>query len=185
MQQQPQSSGSGSGDQKPKRKGTFVKNDPRRGRRPKGAKNKLTETKVMLMAKTGMMPLDFMTAVYRNQLYDEYDVNVADDGVTQYFTPKTDPKTGEIVAEKIDVTLQQRIICATNAAPYVHKKQPVGIEMGDQGKRTITADAIAKMPTEQIEAFLSMLDALGLKAEFEGFESPRLGMQSLDDPEHQ
>lgn len=152
--------------------------------RPKGSKNKITETKIRLIAQTGMMPLDFMTAVYRDQLYSDYDVKIADDGVTQYFTPKTNEK-GEIVAEKIDVSLQQRIICATNAAPYVHKKMPVGIEMGDKGRRMITADAISRMSTEQIEQFLKLLDMLGIVPEFEGFESERPSMGLLDAPESQ
>lgn len=124
-----------------------------------------------------MMPLDFMTAVYRDQLYSDYDQHVAEDGVTLYFTPKAD-------AEKIEVTLQQRIICATNAAPYVHKKQPVGIELGDKGRRIITADAIAKMSNEQIENLLGLMDMLGLTPEFEGFETPSTpSMGLLDKPE--
>lgn len=158
----------------------FKKGDERINRkgRPKGSRDKLTDTKIRLIAKTGMMPLDFMTAVYRDQLYTDYDTHIADDGVTTYFTPKAD-------AERIEVTLQQRIICATNAAPYVHKKMPVGIEVGDAAHRTITADAIAKMSSEQIEALLGLMDMLGLRASFEGFESPQLPMSALDSPESQ
>lgn len=131
--------------------------------RGRGVKAIITEAKIRVMARTGMLPLDFLTAVYRNQLYEDYEERMAEDGKTIYFTPKKG-------AKRIHCEIMPRLAAASTAAPYIHKKMPVGIEMGNRNAAIITAEKLRGLTNQQLEVFLELLGRLGIGAEFEGFE---------------
>lgn len=124
--------------------------------KPWGAKTLNTAMKVRIMARSGMLPLDFFTAVFRDELYDRYTQHVAEDGVTLYFTPAKG-------AQKIEVKLDQRINAAHGAAPYVHRRQPVGVELGDRTVRFLTAEKLARLPSADLAALLRLMDRLGVE----------------------
>lgn len=121
--------------------------------RPKGKKSRITEAKIEIIARTGMMPIDFMTAVYRDELYDEYVTELLADGRTQVFRPA--PK-----AKRIKCKVSERLSAARDAAPYVHRRQPVGIEVSDKNARLIAAQKLAELPTDKLELLLTMLDQI-------------------------
>jgi len=132
-----------------------------------GAKHIVTQNKVRIMARTGMLPLDFLTAVYRDELYEDYTQLTTEDGRATYFTPKEG-------AKKITVTMSQRIVAANSAAPYVHKKMPIGIEMSNKNNAVVTAAALAKLGTDELELFLDILDRMNLDAFTDLGEAPKL-----------
>jgi len=142
------------------------------GGRPLGVTNMISEAKRRWLNITGMSPLDFLTAVYRDQLYDDYEVEVVDEkkGVVKVF-PRLDPVTGQVLAKKIPVELDKRIAAATAAAPYVHRKRPIGIDGGD-GKPIsfISADRLANLSNEELAKLLEVMGKLGVGAEFEGHQ---------------
>lgn len=151
----------------------FGPNNPppkQRGRTP-GSKNKITELKLALIASSGMTPLDFMTFVYRDQLYDKYVETLAPDGKTVMFEKAPD-------AKKIDVNMNQRISCAVSAAPYVHKKMPVGIEVKDKNTAIISTEKLRSMKEEELAKLLDFMDRFGLSvdlastAEVRGLPAP-------------
>jgi hypothetical protein len=119
--------------------------------RPKGAKNRITEAKIKIIARTGMMPLDFLTAVYRDELYDRYISEMMPDGRTMSYRPAPN-------AKRIKVGLPQRIVAATNAAPYVHRKMPIGVEVTDKNQRLVLAQRLAELPSEQLEMLAMLLN---------------------------
>lgn len=126
--------------------------------RPPGAKNKLTEMKHQLIASSGMTPVEFLTFVYRDQLYDSYTEKLASDGRTTYFERAPN-------AKKIDVTLNQRISCALGAAPYIHKKMPVGIELKDKNTAIISTEKLRGMKEHELGALLDFMDKFGLSVD--------------------
>jgi hypothetical protein len=119
--------------------------------RPKGKKSRITEAKIEVIARTGMMPLDFMTAVYRDELYDRYVTEMLADGRTQVYRPAPG-------AKRIKCNVPQRLTAARDAAVYVHKRQPVGIEVSDKNQRLVVAQRLAELPLEQLEALAAILD---------------------------
>lgn len=137
------------------------------GRVP-GTPNAITKYKVDLFQRTGMMPLDFLFAVFRDELYDDYDVQASTDGRQKLFTPKRNTK-GDICAKKLMVTLEQRLSAASTAAPYVHRKMPVGIE-GTPGKpiALIHAESLKKLDDKQLDSLMNLLAMLGIPEQFEG-----------------
>lgn len=150
----------------------------RAGGRPLGSKSKITDAKLRFLAQTGQTPLEFLTAVYRDQLYDEYEVEVIDAkrNVVHVY-PKLDPLTGEVAAEKVKVDLGQRIQAATSAAPYVHRKKPIGID-GGEGKpiAMVSAAQLAQLSDEELDKLLSVLGKLQVGAEFEGVDGTAHGL---------
>lgn len=131
--------------------------------RPVGSKNSLNALKLRLMATTGMTPLEFLTAVYRDQLYDDYDVNVVDEKrMIVELLPKCN-EAGELVAKKVPLKIEHRIAAATSAAPYVHRKMPIGID-GGEGKplAVVTADKLAQMSDAELDQMFTVLDRLGI-----------------------
>lgn len=140
----------------------------------------LTAQKLRLMATTGMTPLEFLTAVYRDQLYTEYDVEVVDasKGLAQFY-PKMDPTTGELLCEKVNLKIEQRIAAATSATPYVHRKMPIGID-GGEGKplAVVTADRLAQLSDAELDNLLNVFGKLGVGAQFEGHEQRPYGIDT-------
>lgn len=132
--------------------------------RPQGSKSRMTLVKVRILARTGMLPLDFMTAVFRDELYDDYMQRVAKDGRTTYWVPAPQ-------AKKIPVELSHRLAAATSAAPYIHKKMPVGIEVGNRNATIITADKLRNISSEELANLLDLMDRMGVGAEFEGHKA--------------
>ena len=118
----------------------------------------LTLLKLQLISRTGMLPLDFMTAVYRDQLYDDYVERLLEDGKTKYYEPA--PK-----AKKITVTLDQRISCAAHAAAYIHKKMPVGIEVKDRNTANLHSQRLSGMSVGDLSQLLQFIDSLGVVAD--------------------
>lgn len=160
-------------------------NDPAKARaagakgkagRREGSKNVVSEAKIRFLAQTGQTPLEFLTAVFRNQLYSEYEVEVIDEkrGLAKCH-PKLHPVTGELDCEHIPVELEKRIAAATAAAPYVHRKMPIGIDGGAEGKpiALVSADRLAELSDEQLAKLLEVLGTLGIGAEFAG-AAPRV-----------
>lgn len=152
--------------------------------RPLGSKSSITEAKRKFISSTGQTPLDFLTAVYRNELYDEYEVEAVDPkrGVYHVY-PKLDPITGEVVAKKLTVDLQQRIQAATSAAPYVHRKKPIGIDGGEGGKPVsfVSAAQLAQLSDEELDKLLLVLGKLNVAGEFEGAGVATPGLEDGDD----
>lgn len=137
--------------------------------RPVGAKSFLTEHQLRVMATTGMTPLEFLTAVYRDQLYTDYDVRIIDEKrALAEVMPKRNPETGEVVP-KVLLKIEHRIAAATSAAPYVHRKMPIGID-GGEGKpmAIVTADKLAAMSNAELDQMFAILDRLGITADIEG-----------------
>ena len=136
--------------------------------RGKGVKNMLTEHKLRLMATTGMTPLEFLTAVYRDQLYTDYDIKAIDEkrGLVELL-PKV-KEDGTLVA-KVEVKIEHRIAAATSAAPYVHRKMPIGID-GGEGKplAVVTAEKLQNMTDEELDKMFAILSRLGIGLEAEG-----------------
>ena len=100
-----------------------------------------------------MLPLDFLTAVYRDELYDEYERKSTADGRAFYFVPTKS-------AKRIVVSLEQRISAAQHAAPYIHRKMPQGIEVEDVTVKRATAAQLAKLPQKDLLLLSSVLDKL-------------------------
>lgn len=150
----------------------------KKGGRPLGSKSKITDAKLRFLAQTGQTPLEFLTAVYRDQLYDEYEVEVVDAkrNVVHVF-PKLDPITGDVAANKIKVDIAQRIQAATSAAPYVHRKKPIGID-GGEGKPVsfISAAQLAALSDDELDKLLTVLGKLQVGAEFEGANGSAHGL---------
>lgn len=146
--------------------------------RPLGSRSKITDAKLRFLAQTGQTPLEFLTAVYRDQLYDEYEVEVIDAkrNVVHVY-PKLDPITGDVAAEKVKVDLGQRIQAATSAAPYVHRKKPIGID-GGEGKpiAMVSAAQLAQLSDDELDKLLSVLGKLQVGAEFEGVDGTAHGL---------
>lgn len=165
----------------PRAKGDTVLGDGS-GSSVAGAKNAITAQKLRLMATTGMTPLEFLTAVYRDQLYQEYDVEIVDEakGLAQFY-PKMDPVTGELATEKVELKIEQRIAAATSAAPYVHRKKPIGID-GGEGKplTVVTADRLAQLSNSELDNLLQVFGKLGVGAEFEGGAQRPYGIEAED-----
>jgi hypothetical protein len=146
------------------------------------ARKEITAHKLRLMATTGMTPLEFLTAVYRDQLYVDYDVEVVDAqrGLAQFF-PKMDPATGELATEKVELKIEQRIAAATSAAPYVHRKKPIGIDGGEGKPLTVlTADKLATLSNQELDNLLQVFGKLGVGAEFEGGAQRPYGIDDED-----
>lgn len=140
--------------------------------RPQGAKSLISEAKHKFLALSGQTPLEFLTAVYRDQLYSEYEVEVVDEkkGLARVW-PKLHPVTGELDCTKIPVELEKRIAAATAAAPYVHRKKPIGIDGGEGKALTfISADQLAKLDDKELSQLLEIMGRLGIGAEFAGGE---------------
>ena len=139
------------------------------GGRGPGVKSVMTDAKIRYLSMQGQTPLEFLTAVYRDQLYSEYEVEELDKkrGLARVF-PKIDPITGDIIAEKITVRLEQRIAAATSAAPYVHRKKPIAIDGGD-GKPIsfISAAQLATLKDDELDKLLTILGKLNVGADFE------------------
>lgn len=142
--------------------------------RPPGSKSKLTIEKIKFLAATGQTPLEFLTAVYRDQLYADYDVEIVDakKGLARC-TPRIDPITGELDTAKVEVKLEQRISAASQAAPYVHRKMPIGID-GGAGKplAMVSTEALAKLSEAELTNLLNVMSKLGISSEFEGRDIP-------------
>ena len=123
--------------------------------RPPGSKNKQDVLKNQIISSTGMTPLEFLTFAYRNQLYAEYIEELASDGKTVLFKPKPS-------AAKIEVPLQLRASCAQSAAPYVHKKMPIGVEVKERNAAYLSTEKLRSMSSKQLENFLAFMDQFGM-----------------------
>lgn len=75
------------------------------------------------------------------------------------------------------VDLGQRIQAATSAAPYVHRKKPIGID-GGEGKpiAMVSAAQLAQLSDEELDKLLSVLGKLQVGAEFEGVDGTAHGL---------
>ena len=130
--------------------------------RPKGSPNALSLLKHQVISSSGMTPLEFLTFAYRNQLYKDYVEELAADGKTVVFRPAPGPNGKP---EKLDVPLQLRASCAQAAAPYVHKKMPVGIEVKEKNAAIISTEKLRSMPTAELARFLDFMDKLGMSVD--------------------
>ena len=126
-----------------------------------GLRITLTEMRRRLYADSGMMPLDFLVAVYRDELYTKYERHLMADGKTAFFVKAK-------YAKHIPIELNQRITAASNAASYLHKKMPVGVELGQGNESSVTASALAGLPQQALAQLLNLLDQVENAAAIEG-----------------
>jgi hypothetical protein len=92
---------------------SFTKDDPRRNLsgRPKGSLDKFQLIQAKAAARSGLTPLEFMLKLMRG-----------------------DPEElAQIGVPKKDITTAIRRKAASDAAPYVHRKMPIGIDDGKGG----------------------------------------------------
>lgn len=125
---------------------------------------RVSDMKRRMLAKSGMTPLDFLTAVYRDELYDDYEpvqfTEVADDRLLPYarvWKPTDD-------ARRVKVNLDQRIVAANQAAPYFHSKRPVQLNLGNAGSvapASMTDEQMEALTTEELEAIIRAGEVLG------------------------
>lgn len=141
--------------------GGEVRHVTRRKRSP----NKITEAKLRVFHRTGMMPLDFMMAVMRDEVFTQYERHITTDGDTFFFVPA-------LRSEHIPVSISARLSAAMSAAPYCHRKKPIGIEDVNRKTAMITADQLSKLEPKELDALLKIVDKLGVAAEFEGHAIP-------------
>jgi hypothetical protein len=131
--------------------------------RPAHAKTKMANERAKFIANTGMTPLDFLTVVYRDQLYDDYDVEIINpvSGLSRC-TPRVDPMTGEIIAEHIPMGIKERIAAASQVAPYMHRKMPIGIDDGRGGPiQFATSEQLAKLSDDDLASLQKVMSAIG------------------------
>lgn len=126
---------------------------------PRGSlRGRVTEARVRVLTRTGMLPLDFLTAVYRDELYDQYDVREVEG--TVYYVPRRG-------ASKIPVDLQTRVSAAISAAPYVHRKMPVGVDVQATATVSMTAERLRRLSTSELASLLALMDKLGVEMSLE------------------
>ena len=125
---------------------------------------RITDMKRRVLAKSGMTPLDFLTAVYRDELYDDYEptqiVGVADEKLLP-FARVWKPTDS---ARRVKVNLDQRIAAANQAAPYFHSKRPVQLNLGNAGNvtpATLTPEQIKNLSEEEMDALIKAGEILG------------------------
>lgn len=144
-----------------------------------GVKNTITEAQRKYLASTGLTPLQFLAMVYRDELYEDY----------VYEKVKT--PTGETVvipfpapgSNKVIVKLEHRLSAASSASPYLHQRMPIAIEGTNKPLAIISADKLASMNTEDLQAVMKAMDILGLGAEMQGHGAPRFETTDLSDAE--
>jgi hypothetical protein len=61
-----------------------------------------------------------------------------------------------------DEPMDARIDAAKAAAPYMHRKMPIGIELPNGGMGTVDMNRLRDMPEEELDAALDALAKLGL-----------------------
>ena len=125
---------------------------------------RVSDMKRRMLAKSGMTPLDFLTAVYRDELYDDYEptqfTEVADEKILPYARVWKPTDT----ARRVKVNLDQRIVAANQAAPYFHSKRPVQLNLGNAGNVTpasMTDEQMDALTTEELEAIIRAGEVLG------------------------
>lgn len=125
--------------------GRFTKGDPRiRPGRPKGALGKFSLEQARQIAAEGFTPLEFLMAVIRKDEQALSEMNC-----------------DEQTIGALDMEVRTR--CAVAAAPYLHRKMPVGIDNGHGGPvglATYSAAELAKLPEEELEHLLAVVKKL-------------------------
>jgi hypothetical protein len=113
--------------------------------RPKGILNQLTIAQAQAVAKAGITPLEFQLAVLRAEPEELARLNIA-------------PK---------DVTFGARARAAESAAPYIHRKMPIGIDGGANGQPIgiYTPDQLMKLSDEDVEKLSLIVGKLAVIAD--------------------
>lgn len=127
--------------------------------RPIGAKQKVSVAKFAHYRDTGMLPMDFLMAVMRDELYTSYDPVSASANVLGFQRSKK--------STHVSVNMDQRIEAAKAAAPYFHRKQPIAIASAD-GKPIFNIALLQALPTKQLELALGLVKQLRDMIEPEG-----------------
>lgn len=121
-----------------------------------GAITNITDAKRYHLSRTGMTPLDFMAAVWRDELYDKYDVTPSADGrMATYAVAKN--------ATKIECPLRERLAAAVGAAPYLHRRMPIGVESRSTPLVLVSGEELAALPESELDALLQLFAKLGLR----------------------
>lgn len=124
---------------------------------PKNGKRQHASLRYLrLQVRTGMAPLDFLFAVFRDELYDRYNpVTTTDRKITLFRKARG--------AKKIFVALPQRLQAAMAAAQYVHRKMPIGVEsVGDRPLVLIQAEQLSTLGSGELKTLLGIVEKLGL-----------------------
>jgi len=120
------------------------------GGRPKGSQSKFSLAQAKTVAAEGITPLQFLLTIMRADTASLRKINVG-------YKPCTD----------------DRISAAKAAAPYCHRKMPIGIDNGKGGPVGIyTAEQLAKLSDEELDK-LSLI--LGKLAVIAGDNQSRVG----------
>lgn len=119
--------------------------------RPIGAKQKVSLAKFAHYRDTGMLPMDFLMAVMRDELYTGYDAVGPSANVLGFQRKRN--------SSRVAVNIDQRIEAAKAAAPYFHRKQPIAIASAD-GKPIFNLALLQALPTKQLELALGLVKQL-------------------------
>jgi PHD/YefM family antitoxin component YafN of YafNO toxin-antitoxin module len=107
--------------------------------RPKGIPDKLNRLQATAVANSGCTPLEFSIAVMRKDV----------DLLRAWRVPLK------------DVTLRVRQHAAEAAMPYVHKKQPVAVEIeGSNSVVFMSAETLMRLPNDELERLYATLATL-------------------------
>lgn len=125
---------------------------------------KVADMKRRILAKSGMTPLDFLTAVYRDELYDDYEPVQ----IVEVMDPKLLPyariwKPTE-AARRVRLSTDQRIAAANMAAPFFHSKRPVQVNVGNAGDvrpHSMTKEQMENMTDEELSLVIKAGEVLG------------------------
>lgn len=110
-----------------------------------------------LQVRTGLAPLDFLVAVYRNELYDAYTPVTTTDGKVTLFRKK--PGSKQINIDDMNL----RVHAASVAAQYLHKKMPIGVEnTGERPLVLIQAEQLSTLGTPELKALLAIMEKIGV-----------------------
>lgn len=122
--------------------------------RQAGVKSQLREWKQRYVYDSGMTPVDFLVAVYRNELYTKFDKHLGADGRSFVFTPAKG-------AKHVPADLSTRVTAASQAAVYLHRRMPIAIDGGEGKPITLaTANELARMPEAELQKLAHMLETV-------------------------
>lgn len=108
--------------------------------RPKGSKTKFSLAQAKTVAAEGITPLQFLLTIMRGDTASLRKINIG-------YKPCT----------------EDRIRAATAAAPYCHRKMPIGIDNGRGGPvGAYTAEQLGKLSDKELDALSIILGKLAV-----------------------
>lgn len=133
-------------------------NQAAKGHSRTGSKKGITIAQRKFLASTGLTPMQFLSFVYRNELYSDYQFKRLRTATGDVLVAPL-PKPG---ARRIPCDLNHRLSAAAHISPYVHKKMPVAIEGSASPFPTVSPDRLANLSEAELNALLIIMDKLGI-----------------------